>query len=70
MTNPDKKTLQRLQAERDKLSRMIDSLEAKLERQGAIPTKDLTESTSMLCSAFSIGIGLILNDLSRKEKKK
>ena len=70
MTNPDKQTLEWLQAERDKLSRMIDSLEAKLERQGALSTKDLTESTSALCSAFSIGIGLILNDLSRKEKKK
>lgn len=70
MTNPDKKTLERLQAERDKLNRMIDSLEAKLERQGALPTKDLAESTSMLCSALSIGLGLILNDISRKERKK
>lgn len=70
MTNPDKKTLERLCAERDKLNRMIDSLEAKLERQGTLPTKDLTESTSMLCSALSVGIGLILNDLARKERKK
>lgn len=51
----------RVQAQCQKLQRMVDALEAKAERQGALPPQELSSLSSTLSSAIALGLGTLLS---------
>lgn len=56
-----RKGLAQAQAQADKLKRLVDSLEAKAERQGALPPQELSSLSSTLVSAVGLGLGILLS---------
>lgn len=56
-----RKELETAQAQVDKLKRLVDSLEAKAERQGALPPQELLQLSSTLVSAIGLGLGTLLS---------
>lgn len=56
-----RKDLENVLAQADKLRRLVDSLEAKAERQGALPPQELSSLSSTLSSAIALGLGTLLS---------
>ena len=56
-----RKDLENVLAQADKLKRLVDSLEAKAERQGALPPQELSQLSTTLSSAIALGLGTLLS---------
>lgn len=56
-----RKELAQAQAQCQKLRRLVDALEAKAERQGALPPQELSSLSSTLVSAIALNLGTLLS---------
>lgn len=69
-----RKELENAQAQVDKLKRLFDTLEAKAERQGALPPQELSQLSSTLVNAVGLGLGILLStgalDAYRNQNRK
>lgn len=69
-----RKELETALAQADKLKRLVDSLEAKAERQGTLPPQELSQLSSTLVSAVALSLGTLLStgafDVYRNRNRK